>query len=380
MLILRNADSTTPSTSERRGLLLYLVATSRTLKQPTGIIISGPSSSGKSTIPAVVAEMMPPEEVIHATSMTPNALYYGEPGWLAHKILMFGELSHRSDDEQADKTAALRQLISEGRINKVLTDKINGKFTTQRIEQDGPVAFCATTTLNREKIFAEDVNRLLFVRTNDTEAQTKNVMLATASRYMSETPTVDRQAILDRHREFQRSLKQCDMKIPFADKLAQAMPATRIEARRVIQQVLSTIEAVAVLHQHQRERDKVGRLVATRTDYEIARKLLLQPLNKSIGLSDREQSAYAILREKFPIEFDSDQALKAGSFNNKMTRDRTLKELKGLGVIKQTAAGKSHQSARWAWTGKSLDELILPSAKSVFVTTQQVTQKRLVTK
>ena len=108
------------------GLLLYVVLTSRILLRPLGMIIGGPSSSGKSTGPAVVAEMMPPEDVIPATSMTPNALYYGEADWLKHKALMLGELSHRSDDEQADKTAAVRQLISEGRITKVVTQNIDG--------------------------------------------------------------------------------------------------------------------------------------------------------------------------------------------------------------------------------------------------------------
>ena len=55
--------------------------------------------------------MLPDDQVVQATTMTPNALYYGEPGWLEHKFVVYGKHSHRTDPEQAEKTAALRQLF-----------------------------------------------------------------------------------------------------------------------------------------------------------------------------------------------------------------------------------------------------------------------------
>jgi len=146
------------------------------------------------------------------------------------------------------------------------------------------------------------------------------------------------------------------------------MPAGRIEARRAITQVLATIEAVALLHQHRRGCDGDGCLVATKSDYETARRLLLKPLATSIGFSDRAQKSYDLLKKKLPHEFNSVEAEKAGGFNNKMTCNRTLKELEAMNVLKCVTKGKSHILARWRWTEIPLDELVLPSVEGLFVT------------
>lgn len=293
--------------------LLYLAATSRMLEEPLRLIIKGLSGSGKSEIPRRVIPMFPPEAVIEATSLTPNALYYMEPGTLEHKIIVAGERKHRADDDAADATAALRQLISENRIVKLVTGKNDkGEFETRQIEQIGPVAYCETTTSN--SIFKEDLNRCLLVKTDDSLEQTKKVVLAVARRYSPVREVVDSQAIIDRHREFQQSLEKCTVTIPYAESLASRMPTGRIEARRAITQVLATIEAVALLHQHQRDRDSQGRIEATRRDYETARRLLLKPLSVSIGFSASAQKPYDTLRKKFPTgEFDGARRKRRGA-------------------------------------------------------------------
>ena len=228
--------------------------------------------------------------MVEATSITPNALFYMPPGSLEHKIIVAGERKHRADDEAADATAALRQLISEGRISKFFpTRNSNGELETKRIEQNGPVAYCETTTRSSNLIFKEDLNRCLLVETDDSAEQTKKVLLAVARRN-SPSPgknIVDTKAIIDRHREFQRSLKTFEITIPYAVALAEKMPTGRIETRRAITQVLTTIKAIALLHQHQREASPQGRIEATIQDYEVARRLLLKPLSKSIGLNGR---------------------------------------------------------------------------------------------
>lgn len=297
---------------------------------------------------------MPPEDVIEATSLTPNALYYGDSGWLEHKIILAGERGHRNDEEQADRTAAIRQLISEGRITKVVT--LNMK--TETIEQRGPIVFCETTTSN--SIFNEDLNRVLQIYTDASHDQTKNVVIATAGEWMDRPSESDFQLILDRHHEFQRSLNFIDVRIPYAVDLASRLPTQRIESRRIIKQVLATIECVAFLHQHNRDLDKHGRLIATPEDYKVARRLLLEPLNQAIGLKDAARKNYSKLKKKFPKGFNSNQALKAGCFKGKMSRDRALKELVELDVLNCVAKGKSHTPVRWAWTEKSLAEMILP--------------------
>ena len=84
---------------DNAGKLLYVVATSRNLKKPLGVIIRGLSGSGKSEVPKQVVPLIPPDDVVHATSQTAQALYYGEQDWLKNKFVVGGERSHRTDDD-----------------------------------------------------------------------------------------------------------------------------------------------------------------------------------------------------------------------------------------------------------------------------------------
>ena len=63
--------------------------------------------------------------------------------------------------------------------------------------------------------------------------------------------------------------------IVFADALAEIVPAEQVRMRRDFRQLLTMVEAVAMLHQCQRGTDADGRILATLDDYEQARTLLI---------------------------------------------------------------------------------------------------------
>jgi hypothetical protein len=341
------------------GLLVYLAGTSRILTHPIRLIFRGPSSAGKSHVQGTVSLMFPPEDVIEATSLTPQALYYLPQGSLEHKFVVKGERSFRSDDEGQDATAALRQMISENRIVKVVTGK---NLETRRIEQKGPISFCESTTA--KSIFVEDLNRCIQVHADDSSRQTRRVVRAVAEEYLETAASSDPERIIDRHRKFQLALRYVDVRIPFARALAEWLPTDKLEARRVIKQLLATVEVIALLYQHQRTRNEQGHLLATIDDYAIARRLLIGPLSESLGCGDRIWHAYQALRRQFPNGFDSTQVLKAGTFTNKMTRDRRLKELTELGVLQRLSEGKGKTAARWGWTENALKP-VLPAVEDL---------------
>ena len=60
-----------------------------------------------------------------------------------------------------------------------------------------------------------------------------------------------------------------EVAIPFATTLAGLFPAKLVRARRDFEQLITLIEACAILHQQQRDRDQQGRIIATETDYRI---------------------------------------------------------------------------------------------------------------
>ena len=342
------------------GLLVYIGYTSRLLNNPMAIVIRGGSGGGKSTAQRTPLQLFPPEDVIDATSLTPNALYRMEAGSLEHKILVTGERKHRNDDDAADANAALRQLLSEGRISRLCPVKDDGKWVTKLIEQAGPVAYSETTTSH--SIFSEDLNRMLEIFIDETPEQNRRVMRATARAYCTDTANVDTSVIIDEHREFQKSLEFCAVRIPYAARIADKIPAVKTRSRRVIGQVLATIEAITLLHQFQRERDKEGRLIATADDYAVARRLLMAPLHAAIGVGEKYKKAQK-LRTKLPDEFDTNEARTAGGYENKMAVSRALRDLASDGLIVQTAKASSHRPARWRWV-ENVDS-ILPAVKDV---------------
>ena len=342
------------------GLLLYLIYTSRLLDRPLSAIIRGKSSSGKDEVQRVPLGLMPPEHVIEITSLTNNALYYDkDPNRFRHKIIAGGELSNLSDEDSSQKTEAIRQFISNGRLTKQATIKMQSVYRVV----EGPIAWTATTTLLH--VPNEDLNRVLQVYTDPSPEQTREVMKAKARQYSGEAlDTTTIHEIREKHYQFQNSLKPFKVIIPFSDRLANLLPDAKVESRRVYSQVLSVVEAIALMYQHQRKSDDQGRLKATAKDYEIARLLLLDPLHRSIGVGASYQ-IYKDLRKKLhKSEFDSNQALETG-FNHKSTRDRALKKLMDEELLEQLSKGSSHKPAKYRWLDKDVDELVLPSVAEV---------------
>lgn len=268
---------------ERRlATLAYLVGTSRLLDRPISLIAQGPSSSGKSHVIDKVASLFPPEATLLAKSMTTNALVYAKPGSLRHRWIVAGERSRQENDDTAEATRALREMLSSGRLSKQVTVKRDGELVSVLVAQAGPIAFTETTTLSH--IFDEDRNRCLLVQTDERQQQTRAIMKAVA-REAAGKATGNAAAIVDRHHALQRLLQPHKVIVPFAERLGDLLaPMTlAIESRRAFPQILQTIRAVALLHQRLRRVDHDGRLVAELRDYEIAADLLAAPIGQSIG-------------------------------------------------------------------------------------------------
>jgi hypothetical protein len=265
-------------------LTLYLVGTSRLLSRPLAAIVQGQSSSGKSYTVEKVASLFPPEAVVHATQMTPQALFHAKPGSLSHRWVVAGERSRLENDDSAEATRSLREMLSAGRLTKMMPAKVNGEIVTVTIEQEGPIAFVESTTAAR--VFEEDANRCILLSTDERRLQTKTIMrrlaLHASGKVRSEGPRV-----VAVHHAAQRMLERRAVVIPFAERLAELLEvfADRVECRRAFPMVLSIVEASALLHQRQRRADQDGRLIAEPADYALAARLLSGPLARTIGES-----------------------------------------------------------------------------------------------
>jgi len=358
-------------------LTLYLVGTSRLLPRPLAAIVQGQSSSGKSYTVEKVASLFPPEAVVLATQMTPQALFHARPGSLSHRWVVAGERSRVENDDKAEATRALREMLSAGRLTKMMPAKMDGEIVTVTIDQEGPIAFVESTTLSR--VFEEDANRCIMLSTDERRSQTKTIMRRLAL-HASGKVRSDGPRVVARHHALQRLLERREIVIPFAERLADLLEvfADRVECRRAYPMLLALVKASALLHQRQRKSDQDGRLIAEPADYGIAARLLSGPLARTIGESlsdparrflDRLLAEVDCPVDPLAVPFtakDVRRRLKAG----KSTVAGFLSDLEDKGFLdpaEAAASGRGRPPRSWKPTGRDGEDVdVLPPAEELF--------------
>jgi hypothetical protein len=350
-------------------LSIYHIGTSRLLPRPLAGMVQSQSSSGKSHVIEKTSLCFPPESLIHATAMTPQSLYHMPPESLVHRFVVAGERSRLENDDTAEASRALREMLSAGRLSKLMPVKEGGEIVTKMITQAGPVSYVESTTLVR--VFDEDVNRMIVLQTDERPTQTRNILATLAAQFAGSGPRIDPEATIARHHALQRMLQQRPVVVPFAGKLADGFSAQRVEARRAFPHLLSMIQASALLHQFQRKVDGDGRIIATADDYAIARHLMAVPLARSLGgrISDaairfhERLTEWAAEREKF----STTEAVNEDHVSDRAIRG-WLRELAEAGAVEQVEDRRGNKPATWRLTGMRPDELAgceLPTVESI---------------
>lgn len=361
--------------------IVFLTGVSRLLDRPLALIAQGPSSSGKSFVVERTATLFPPEAVLLAKSLTPQALVYMKPGSLRHRWIVAGERSRVEDDNTAEATRGLREMISSGKLSKLIACKgASGQIESKLVEQDGPIAYCESTTLSR--IFDEDRNRCLVVNTDERSSQTRKIMEAVAQAAAG-LVTADREAITARHHCMQRLLMQIPVVIPFAPRLCELLAVAAelpVETRRAFPMVLNTVEAVALLHQRQRDRDGDGRIIATAYDYGAARSLLSRAIARSVGegVGDPARRFHERLERLACEDRDLPAVFTAADIRKHVRASRStvsgwLSELLDAGAIeiaepedRQPRGGRPPKAYRLTDRGIDAGEEWLPSVDELF--------------
>jgi hypothetical protein len=350
------------------AVALYLVCTSRKLHKPLAARIIGPSSSGKSHTQERVCSLMPPEGVLVVTDITPNALYYSPDNFLKHVAITAGERGRGREEDVAESTRALRQLLSEGRISKLMPVKMpDGSLVSERIEKEGPVAYIESTT--KGGIFSEDYNRALCLYTDERTQQTEEVLAKQAAEAEGKVDA-DPGRIRQKHWAVQRLLRQREVVVPFAWSVLRRLHKDRVEVRRGARYLLEMIKAITLLHQYRRKTDDEGRLIATEHDYAMARRLMEGPLTRLFGsgVADATLRFYERMRRKFEDNtFTSTQA-RMKEKHSKAAVNGWLRELHEEGFVELVAPGRGNLPAVWKLTEINADEMpsTLPQPNEVF--------------
>lgn len=228
-------------------LVGYLAATSRKLGGPLAIVVQSSSAAGKSSLMDAVLAFMPEEERIKYSAMTGQSLFYMGETNLKHKILAIAE------EEGASRASyALKLLQSEGELTIASTgkDATTGNLVTQQYRVEGPVMIFLTTTAI--EIDEELLNRCMVLSVDEGRAQTEAI-----HRLQRERRTLaglkakqDKTRLVRLHQNAQRLLRPLAVVNPYADRLTFLSDKTR--TRRDHEKYLTLIDAIALLHQHQR--------------------------------------------------------------------------------------------------------------------------------
>jgi DNA primase catalytic core len=307
-------------TGEQTNLLAaYLAATSRKLHKPLAVIIQSTSAAGKSTLMDAVLSFFPPDEQIKYSAMTGQSLYYLGETNLKHKILAIVE------EEGAEKASyALKLLQSEGELTIASTgkDPHSGRMETQEYHVEGPCSIFLTTT--SIDIDEELMNRCLVLTVDESTAQTERIHAL-----QREARTVEGILQAERRKDIQRVMQNAQRLIqpmrianPYARELTFTSGRTR--TRRDHEKYLTLIDTIALLHQHQRQKEKITHTVNGRTvemlpvtleDIAAANQLAPEVLGRS--LDELPPQTRRLLEA---IKAHVREAMKAGQFEQKLAR------------------------------------------------------------
>ena len=269
---------------DTNALVSYLAATSRKTDDPLAVIIQSSSSAGKSSVMDAALAFMPDEELIRYTSMTGQSLFYMGETSLKHKILAIAE------EEGAEQAGyALKILQSEKKLKIASTgkDPKSGRLITQEYNVEGPCSIFMTTT--NVEVDEELQNRCLVLSVNEDREQTKRIHeLQRKSRTLEGMlKKEDKKNTLRVHQNAQRLIRPLLVVNPFAEQLT--FLDSRLRTRRDHIKYLNLINAITLLHQHQRTVRTVSHrgenleyIEATLEDIEVANKLAADIMGTSL--------------------------------------------------------------------------------------------------
>src|SRR5262249_16789982 len=194
-------------------VFVYLIASSRKMKDPMGATVKASSSSGKNNLIGKVASLMPEEDVRDFSYMSAKALLHVASDWAKHKLLMITEIVGK---EQAEYL--IRVFQSEGKVRSAVTvrDQEGGPFRVEEKEVEGPAAYLDTTT--SYYTHPENATRIFEIYLDESHEQTDRIIQQQLREAGLEKFEIEaeREKIKKIHRTAQRLLKLgLDVIIPY---------------------------------------------------------------------------------------------------------------------------------------------------------------------
>jgi hypothetical protein len=232
------------------------------IPESTNLLLSDKTGLGKDhTTKRTLDVVVPPEEHLHVTKMTPESFTYWhfkEEGWTwDHKVIHFEDIT------QYLLNCSTFKVMSSGdnyavvvKDQKTIEIPINGKP-------------CMILTSHHANPRDESLRRFRIGGLNDTEKQTRRILQKISTRYTGVSKSKENLVL----RKALWRLQPYPVVIPYAELIQFFFPSDSL-MRTQYHCFLDYIAGSAIFHQYQREKTENGELIANPDDYMIARMVL----------------------------------------------------------------------------------------------------------
>ncbi len=259
------------------AVITYLSATSRLLAMrdgamPVHLLLSGPSSSGKSYTLSTVKKLLPAEAHHTVDAGSPRTIIYDDAD-LEHRLLVFGEADSLPAGEDNPAASAIRNLLQDHYLHYEVTvrDAVTGDYKVRKVSKPGPTVLITTST---RSLGYQLMTRLFTLELGDSKEQ-----ISAALNVQAVLETEGPQSFDSGLMAFQSYLQlrvPWQVRIPFARELAVAIGKSASAPRilRDFARLISLVKAVTIIRHHKRCVDNEGYLIALPEDYETVRELV----------------------------------------------------------------------------------------------------------
>ncbi len=255
---------------EQTRLLLFIVASSYKCEDPLHALIQGSSGTGKTLLMRKVMQGIPEPDRHIWTRISDKSLYHAGTKF-KHSSIAMEDWDGLSEEVQY----VVREMQSGKRLTSTITLKgDNGKMDNAEILAEGPISSLMCTT--RGAVYEDNMSRCLLVAVDESAAQTERIL---EYQYKKDRGEINKQLEQEATKKLQNLvylLKPLEVVNPYAGRLE--LPRRVHKIRRLNQLFQYFIKQVTWLHQEQRERDKLGRLITTKEDLSNAIQLLFETI------------------------------------------------------------------------------------------------------
>lgn len=274
---------------------IFLCCAGRLVKnnQPASynLLVNSESGAGKDYVTERVLKMLPKEEYVKRTRISPTTFTYWhnakfEPEWTwDKKVCYLEDCSNNLLNHEVFKVMASSGSHATVVIDQRATDiEINGKPVI--------IVTSASVTPNPEM-----VRRLCPIKLDESMAQSNLIIRKQVEFVMKGYDEPYDEDLISA----QKYLQRVSVRISFTETLALIFYDKPIIVRTHFRRFLDYMMASAAFHQFQRQRDVDGFIIAEAKDYEIAREVFLKltPYSSLVPLTKDQTRLLKIIEDNF---------------------------------------------------------------------------------